>query len=179
MVTALKKEGIRLGTWEQCSEGIELTLAGKNYVEQVLGYENIDICLYQKLIQSEVSRAAYVNILCEKYGVAFDKRPSADVTLDQAQCSTAPSMAPVRCFTQLVTYDAYNMADIFLTQPLQLVAGSLAGSKWYSEDLYNRAASTDKNLHIVEGANHMQMYDIPKYVDEAVSVLAPFFKKNI
>ena len=66
MVTALKKEGIRLGTWEQCSEGIELTLAGKNYVEQVLGYENIDICLYRKLMTSEEVRAAYVNILCEK-----------------------------------------------------------------------------------------------------------------
>ena len=71
------------------------------------------------------------------------------------------------------------MADIFLTQPLQIIAGSLAGSKWYSEDLYNRAASSNKNLYIVEGADHMEMYDIPQYVDEAVTVLVPFFKKNI
>ncbi|MCD8270004.1 MAG: alpha/beta hydrolase [Parabacteroides sp.] len=97
----------------------------------------------------------------------------------RAQCSTAPSVAPVRCFTQLVTYDAFNMAELYLTQPLLLVAGSMAGSKWYSEDLYKRAASTDKNLHIVEGANHMQMYDVSQYVDEAVAVLVPFFKKNI
>lgn len=97
----------------------------------------------------------------------------------RAQCSTAPSVAPVRCFTQLVTYDAYHMADLFLTQPLQIIAGSVAGSKWYSEDLYNRAASTNKNLHIVEGADHMEMYDVPQYVDEAVAVLISFFKKNI
>lgn len=97
----------------------------------------------------------------------------------RAQCSTAPSVAPVRCFTQLVTYDAFNMADVFLTQPLHLVAGSRAGSKWYSEDLYNRAASTDKNLHIVEGADHMEMYDVPQYVDEALSGLVPFFKKHL
>lgn len=25
----------------------------------------------------------------------------------------------------------------------------------------------------------MQLYDVPKYVDEAVSVLAPFFKSNL
>ena len=75
----------------------------------------------------------------------------------RACCSTAPSVAPVRCFTQLVTYDAFNLAELFLTQPLLLVAGSAAGSKWYSEDLYKRAASADKTLHIVKGADHMQM----------------------
>jgi dipeptidyl aminopeptidase/acylaminoacyl peptidase len=30
--------------------------------------------------------------------------------------------------------------------------------------------------HVVEGSNHMQLYDVPKYVDEAVSVLAPFLQ---
>lgn len=37
----------------------------------------------------------------------------------------------------------------------------------------------DKNLHIVEGANHMSLYDVQPYVNEAVSVLVPFFKKNL
>ncbi|MCC8171404.1 MAG: alpha/beta hydrolase [Parabacteroides sp.] len=97
----------------------------------------------------------------------------------RAQCSTAPSVTPVRCFTQLVTYDAFNLADVYLTQPLQIVAGSEAGSRWMSEKLYNAAASADKNLHIVEGANHMEMYDVPQYVDEAVGVLTSFFRKNI
>jgi hypothetical protein len=45
------------------------------------------------------------------------------------------------------------MAEVFLTQPLQIVAGSVAGSKWMSDDLYKRAASTNK--------------------------LAPFFKSNL
>jgi hypothetical protein len=55
----------------------------------------------------------------------------------------------------------------------------VAGSKWMSDDLYKRAASTKKKFHVVEGSNHMQLYDVPKYVDEAVSVLAPFFKANV
>ncbi len=97
----------------------------------------------------------------------------------RAYCSTAPSVAPVRCFTQLVTYDAFNMADLFLTQPLQIIAGSEAGSRWMSEKLYEQAASAKKSLHIVEGADHMEMYDIPQYVNEAVAVLVPFFKNNI
>lgn len=71
------------------------------------------------------------------------------------------------------------MADVFLTQPLQIVAGSAAGSKWMSDDLYARAASGDKNYHVVEGADHMSLYDVPEYVDETPSVLASFFKNHL
>jgi len=97
----------------------------------------------------------------------------------RCQYPTAPGVATVRSLSQLVAYDAYHMAEVFLTQPLQIVAGSVAGSKWMSDDLYRRAASQEKHVHIVEGANHMQLYDIPKYVDEAVSVLAPFFTAKL
>jgi hypothetical protein len=60
------------------------------------------------------------------------------------------------------------MAEVFLTQPLQIVVGS----KWMSDDLFKRAASKDKHVHVLQGSNHMQLYDVPKYVDEAVSCLA-------
>ena len=59
------------------------------------------------------------------------------------------------------------------------MAGSAAGSKWMSDDLYARAASVDKNYHVVEGADHMSLYDVPEYVDEASSVLASFFKNHL
>lgn len=87
MVTALKKEGIRLGVWEQCKGGMELTIAGRKYVEQILGYEGINRCLYHQLMKSEEAKERYVNWLSEKYRTAFNSRPSVDVTLDQAQCT--------------------------------------------------------------------------------------------
>ena len=52
-------------------------------------------------------------------------------------------------------------------------------SKWMSDDLSKRAANADKKFHVVEGSNHMQLHGVPKYVDEAVSVLAPFFKSKL
>ncbi|WP_321877010.1 alpha/beta hydrolase [Paraburkholderia bannensis] len=91
----------------------------------------------------------------------------------------APGFMTARSLNQIITYDAYNKAEAFLTQPLQIVAGSVAGSKWMSDDLLARAASKDKQLHVVEGANHMSLYDVPQYVDEAVSVLAPFFQRTL
>ncbi|MFT3904376.1 MAG: alpha/beta hydrolase [Niabella sp.] len=97
----------------------------------------------------------------------------------RAMCSTSPGYVLSRSLTQLVTYDAFNYAEAFLTQPVQIVVGRESGSRWMSEDIYNRAASADKNLHIVNGANHMQLYDIPQYVEETTSVIVPFFKKNL
>ena len=69
--------------------------------------------------------------------------------------------APASRANQIITYDAYNKAAAFLTQPLQIVAGSVAGSKWMSDDLFARAASADKCFHVVESANHTSLYDVP------------------
>lgn len=98
---------------------------------------------------------------------------------ERAQCSTSPGYGTARSLTQLVTYDAFNMAEIFLTQPLFAVVGSVAESKWMTDDLMNRAASENKKMHIVEGANHMKLYDVPQYLDQAVAQLAPFFKEHL
>jgi fermentation-respiration switch protein FrsA (DUF1100 family) len=95
----------------------------------------------------------------------------------RAQYPTAPGWATARSLTQIIPYDAFNMAEVFFTQPLQIVAGSVAGSKWMSDDLFARAASADKHFHVVEGANHMDLYDGQKYVDEAASVLGAFFER--
>ncbi|HHW3483295.1 TPA: alpha/beta hydrolase, partial [Escherichia coli] len=40
-------------------------------------------------------------------------------------------------------------------------------------------SSQDKRYHIVEGANHMDLYDGKVYVAEVISVLAPFFEETL
>ncbi|QDH17189.1 alpha/beta hydrolase [Swingsia samuiensis] len=97
----------------------------------------------------------------------------------RAEYKTAPGFATLRSLNQIITYDAYHMAETYLTQPIQIVVGSDAGSKWMSDDLYNRAASTDKSVHIIKGASHMDLYDRENFVTEAVSVLAPFFHAKL
>lgn len=97
----------------------------------------------------------------------------------RCQHPNAPGFMLARSLTQIITYDAYHKAEAFLTQPMLAVVGSAAGSRWMSDDLLARAASTDKTLHVVEGAHHMSLYDVPKYVDEAVAKLAPFFSTKL
>lgn len=91
----------------------------------------------------------------------------------------APGFMTARSLSQIIAYDAFFKAEAFLTQPLLAIAGSEAGSKWMSEDLIARAASTDKKLYVVDGANHMELYDGEKEVAEAVSQLAPFFTDKL
>lgn len=97
----------------------------------------------------------------------------------RCQHPNAPGFALTRNLNQIITYDAYHKAEAFLTQPILAVVGTNAGSKWMSDDLLERAASTDKQLHLVEGADHMDLYDVANYVDEAISALAPFFTTRL
>ncbi len=98
---------------------------------------------------------------------------------DRAQHCNAPSKMAARSLAQLVTYDAFNNVELFLTQPLQVVAGSDAGTRWISEDLFRRAASSQKDLLIVPGGTHMAMYDQPAMVDAAMGKLARFYKVHL
>ena len=91
----------------------------------------------------------------------------------------APGYTLARCLTQIITYDAYNKAEAFLTQPLLTVVGSQAGSKWMSDDLMARAASKDKQMHIVNGANHMSLYDRENFVNEAAKEVSGFFQARL
>jgi fermentation-respiration switch protein FrsA (DUF1100 family) len=91
----------------------------------------------------------------------------------------APSYMTTRSLSQLVSYDAYYKAEVFLTQPLQIVVGSEAGSKWMSDGLLARAASKDKQMYVVKGSNHMQLYDGQAQVAEAIAVLTPFFTRTL
>lgn len=83
----------------------------------------------------------------------------------------------LRSFNQIIIYDVYYMAEVYLIQSTQIVAGSQVGSKWMSDDLYDRVLSQDKRYYIVEGVNYMDFYDGKVYVVEVILVLVSFFEE--
>ncbi|MFC7912102.1 alpha/beta hydrolase [Streptomyces nigra] len=80
--------------------------------------------------------------------------------------------------SRIFTFDAFHMVEDLLTQPILVVAGSEAGSLWMSTELHGRARSP-KELKVVEGGTHMDFYDVPKYVDQAISIATPFFTEHL
>lgn len=98
---------------------------------------------------------------------------------DRAAYCTAPGFGTARSLTQLISYDAFFKAEAFLTQPLLTVVGSNAGSKWMSDDLMARAATSDKTMHVIEGANHMDLYDGEAEITNAMRALETFFNRTL
>jgi uncharacterized protein len=78
---------------------------------------------------------------------------------------------------KVLAFEALNQVEL-LTQPLLLIAGSEAGSRWQSEGLYSKVKGP-KELFIVKGATHMDLYDRLEYVNPAVEKLSPFFRNNL
>ncbi|NLG55603.1 MAG: alpha/beta hydrolase [Rhodococcus sp.] len=82
----------------------------------------------------------------------------------------------------LATWDAYAFAETFLTQPLLIVIGDRPGafaSYRLSMELYGRAASKQKELKVLEGVTHYDLYDQPQATGQALEAAVPFFQKHL
>ncbi len=82
----------------------------------------------------------------------------------------------------LIKFDAFHLANVLLTQPLLVIVGDKVGTFGsYRDgfDLYNKAVSKEKKIHIVSGASHYDLYDNPKATAEALDNLVPFFQENL
>lgn len=81
-----------------------------------------------------------------------------------------------------MAFDAFHLADHLLTQPLMIIIGDKVGAFGSYRDgyeLFNKAASTKKYLHVVKGASHYDLYDQPQATGEALEHIIPFFKENL
>jgi len=79
----------------------------------------------------------------------------------------------------LMTWDATDQLEL-IDVPLLLIAGSEADTRYMSDDALSKATGTeDKELFLIEGAQHIETYWIDKYVDAALSKLTDFYARSI
>ena len=77
---------------------------------------------------------------------------------------------------KMLAFTVFHLIPDLLTQPLLLIAGSIADTKVYSEQAF-ALSKGPKELFVIEGATHVALYDRPEYVDQAIAKLVPFFSK--
>ena len=58
------------------------------------------------------------------------------------------------------------------------VIGSEADTKYFTDDAWAKAKEP-KELFVVNGATHVDLYDKPEFVDQVVKKLVEFFDKAI
>ena len=79
----------------------------------------------------------------------------------------------------LMSFDANTNMDL-INQPLLMVAGSKADTKYMTDSAFQNAVnSKEKELFVIDGATHIQTYWKPEYVNKAINKLTQFFGKNI
>lgn len=96
----------------------------------------------------------------------------------RGQHPNSKNLILVRSYDKILSYSAFSQIDNYLTQPLLMIAGSEAGSRWQSEKAIEMAKEP-RELFIVDGATHIALYDVPEYVQQAVGKLTGFFNKNL
>lgn len=91
----------------------------------------------------------------------------------------APGTYTKSSLMDMMAWDATDHADL-ISQPLLIIAGSIADSRYMSEEAFVKATSTaDKELFIVPGATHIKTYYVKEYVDQISDKLRSFFTAKL
>jgi hypothetical protein len=81
---------------------------------------------------------------------------------------------------RIAFFDAFASAGLIGRRPLLLIAGRAAVTSWMSVRAFQEAAGPGpRELHWIDGASHVDLYDKEQYVGPAVTKLAGFFTKNL
>lgn len=96
----------------------------------------------------------------------------------RAQHPNSPNRFLFTSLDKMMAFNAFANIETFLTQPVLVIVGSKAGSRWQSEEVFPRIKSP-KELVVIDGATHMDLYDVPKYVKQVSEKMGTFFGKNL
>lgn len=75
---------------------------------------------------------------------------------------------------KLAFFDAFFAVPLIGDRPLLQIVGSRAVTSWMAVEVHQRATAP-KELHWIEGAGHVDLYDRKEYVDPAVAKLTDFY----
>ncbi len=99
----------------------------------------------------------------------------------RGQNACAPNKLRFTSLAGVLAFDAFHLVEELLTQPIQIVTGSVPGgfgSMQEGRELFERVTG-EKDLFVVEGATHYDLYDRPEPVAKAVARLAPFYRAHL
>ena len=80
--------------------------------------------------------------------------------------------------SQQMAFFPFEGIELISPRPLLLIAGSQADTLYMSQDAITRAKEP-KELHIIDGASHIDLYWNPDYVPQVAEKLTGFFTKNL
>lgn len=135
----------------------------------------------QRTAEANGAKPIYVNYVPEKPDSTTPNdlvEAYAYYRTPRAQHPNSTNLMLMTSLDKLIAFEAFANIETLLTQPILVIVGSKAGSRWQGEEIYKMAKSP-KELVVIYGATHMDLYDIPKYVNQVVVKITTFFGKNL
>lgn len=106
-----------------------------------------------------------------------DLQQAADYYLTpRGRHPNAPNKMLLTSVNYMIAFTGFDRVET-LSQPVLIVAGTKAGSLWHSKALYAKAPGK-KDLALIPGATHMDLYDGPG-AGLAMAKLTPFFNQTL
>ncbi|WP_089100022.1 alpha/beta hydrolase [Streptomyces hyaluromycini] len=78
---------------------------------------------------------------------------------------------------RITGFDAFHALELLAPRPLLMIVGREAVTSWMSVAAFQRVTGP-KELHWIDGATHVGLYDRDEYVTPAVAKLAAFFRER-
>lgn len=75
-------------------------------------------------------------------------------------------------------FDAFRFAEMIAPRPLLMIAGSEAKTLWMTQEAMENAQNP-KELVIIDGATHVDLYDKMEFVAPAVTQIVDFYRVNL
>ena len=97
---------------------------------------------------------------------------------ERAQHPNSPNRYMFSSLPLQMAFFPFTQLDTISPRPLLVIAGSKADTLFWSRGVYEKAKEP-KELHIIDGATHIDMYDRAQFVAPAVAKLADFFGRNL
>ncbi|KAJ5761733.1 uncharacterized protein N7511_005115 [Penicillium nucicola] len=127
---------------------------------------------------SECAAAPYVPPQLDDQ-TPYDLKEAHDYYLGpRAQHPRAENKMLFLSFPRVLTFDAFHLAELFLTQPTLLLVGENAGSLWHTEKLSKILDGKAKKVILPKGT-HMDLYDKEESVGPAAKSVVEFMRASL
>lgn len=96
----------------------------------------------------------------------------------RAQHPNSPNRYVFSSLPQQMAFFPFEQLDTISPRPLLAIAGAKADTLFWSREVYEKAREP-KELHVIDGATHIDLYDRPQFVTPAVGKLTEFFGRHL
>ncbi|KAF3387222.1 putative protein YcjY [Penicillium rolfsii] len=143
----------------------------------------------QRTLEAQGADRFVMNFLPPTVDEAKKATTDVDITEATEYYKTKRGQAEFGCTSALFSFnsaalawDAFGFAEKLMTRPFIAVVGDKVGGFGAYRDaneIYARAASTEKKLLVLPGVSHYMLYDKPEAVTPALAEILPFLKKHL